>query len=554
MSERLSKKGARLGDFLGAVGMKQERATDRTGFASGLNPGQTAAPNQGSLANPKPNPLDIYFERVARNAKEHGNQSAIDYFKFGDRPKGRDLIVSCSRDDGFEHNFHDDNVYEWNSGVDFSKYELSISPDWCSRKSLIPVGFKLRQSFQLRSARYWEPPTGIPSLILKKSRRASKRSEKVKDSVALLDMFLYTFILGRIPRKAINDLMGWETWKRIEKEKLDSGEWELIADAINFKNRKTGKMDGRAAVYAITPKYFLEIFESDISKERYPTYAALNNRKRFKLGGVDIEYSEFIPDDVREFLGKGTGLKAVPERLVHMLFEPGSYRSENYSAVEVWEKAQQGWKTLSPYFHGQLVTSWSQGKNGWLYDSKPALQQQSKMIRMLCLKGSTGERICEVDYSGCQLNIARAMTGAKPLDDPYQEVMWDASNLGIFMKRSAAKLHTLAILGGRTLKHYEYLHSHGIETDPISYYEAVLMSLRKRGYPINDIRVRQKQGRIMCEVMRRMVEETERTGLSVFDAILLPSSQIEIGRMVMKEASESILGVPLPFSSSVALL
>ena len=235
-----------------------------------------------------------------------------------------------------------------------------------------------------------------------------------------------------------------------------------------------------------------------------------------------------------------------------MILEPSYFRSDNYSDREVWEKAQHAWKTLSAYLNEPLITSWSMGKNGWLYTRKPALQQLSKMVRMIGLEGSNGESVVEVDFSGCQLNIARALSGKAPLEDPYWEIQWEASNLGLYLKRKVVKRHTLAAFGGRTMNNYKYYHRGGKETDPVSYFSAVLMTLKKLEYPINDSKVRHKQGQIMIEVMRKMAEETGHTGLSIFDALLVPSSQIEVTKRVMAEVSERILGVQLPFQVTPA--
>jgi hypothetical protein len=491
------------------------------------------------------------FKQRENRANEKGNSAANQYLEPDRRPKDKPQIITCKPNEDSSYTFFDDNIYEWNTGVDFSSDCITVSQDWARRESIVPEGFRLRKSLPLRSIRSWKPLTGYPPLILMNAKKASKNKD-VQKAVAFIDMFLYSSIMGRLPKAAVMKLMGWPTIQRIFNEKMDCGEWEQVALSTRFRDLKTGKMSGDAAVYAITPKYLLQCLESDMSSNRYPSIAALGSRKRYNPDRREIEYTENIPDDVCEFLGMGTGLRASPNFLLHMLLEPGYYRSENYSTVEVWEKALHGWNTLSPYFHGQLVTSWSMGKNDWLYDKKPALQQLSKMVRMTGLEGSNGESIREVDFSGCQLNIARVMAGEKPQSDPYHEIALDLENLGISLSRSATKKHTLAIMGGRNLSDYKHLLLYGQETDPVSHYLAVLSVLEKHEYPIGDIRVRQTQGKIMMEVMRRIAYETGHTGLSVFDAILLPSSQIEIGKRAMREASEAVLGIELPFKSPPA--
>lgn len=498
-----------------------------------------------------PTAAGLSSENVKR-VLEQGNKLEVDnYFKVEKRPPNSPLLIPYAHGNGFQYQAFDDNIFEWNPGVDFSSDLITVSQDWARRESILPEDFRLRKSLPLRSIRSWKPLTGYPPLILMNAKKVSK-SKDVQKAVAFIDMFLYSSVLGRLPKAAVMKLMAWPTIQRIFDEKMDCGEWEQVALSTRFRDPKTGKMSGNAAVYAITPKYLLQCLESDMSSDRFPSIAAYSSRKRYNPDKRIIEYTENIPDDVCEFLGMGTGLRASPNFLLHMLLEPGYYRSDNYSTVEVWEKALHGWNVLSPFFHGQLVTSWSMGKNDWLYDKKPALQQLSKMVRMIGLEGCNGESIREVDFSGCQLNIARVMAGEKPQIDPYHEIALDLENLGISLSRSVTKKHTLAIMGGRSLSDYKHLLCFGQETDPVSHYLAVLNVLENHKYPIGDIRVRQTQGKIMMEVMRRIAYETGRTGLSVFDAILLPSSQIEIGERAMREASEEVLGVQLPFEAPPA--
>jgi hypothetical protein len=275
--------------------------------------------------------------------------------------------------------------------------------------------------------------TGYPALILEKAKRFS-RSGSIQKGAALLDMFLFTYLIGRIPRDAHRDLMGWDTWKKLVQQKLEHGEWELVAEGIRYYDEETGRESGKAAVYAITPGYLIKCMKSDLAKGRYNSIAALGSRKRVYPSKRKLEYSQYIPEDVRQSLRIGTGLRANSNILLHMILEPGSFKSDNYSAIEVWEKAQHGWKTLSAYLHEPLITSWNMGKNGWLYTRKPALQQLSKMVRMIGLEGSNGEGVGEIDFSGCQLNIAKAINGKAPLEDPYWEIQWEASNHGLYLK------------------------------------------------------------------------------------------------------------------------
>jgi len=490
----------------------------------------------------------LLTEKVTTTLEQKSEITAVD-LPAEQRPQDRSLLIYHGKVDGARLWLFDDNLFQWNPDNRLYENLASIPVDLANRESFVPDGFRLRANLPLRSIRSFKPRTGFPPLILEKARRSS-RSENVQKTVALLDMLLYSSVMARVPIKVVKKMIGWNTLEKLLTGKLESGEWELVAREKRFTDPKTGKPSGLATVYAISPRYLLQILESDLSSGRYPTIKAHSSRKGFNPDGRRVQYSESIPDDVREYLGQGTGLRANPVMLLHMLLEPVEYQSVNYSSLDVWEKALHGWNTLSPFFHGQLRTSWKLGKNGWLYDSKPALQQLSKMVRMLSLDGINGEAICEVDFSGCQLNIARAMAGAIPVQDPYVELQSDVMSLGVSMSRAQVKEHSLAILGGRRKEHYESLLRRGFQTDPVSYYSAIYDSLKQRGYPINDIRVREAQGRIMMDVMRRVAQETGYTGLSVFDAILLPASFSEMAKINMQEASEVVLGTPLPFKTT----
>ncbi|MCK5132004.1 MAG: hypothetical protein KAR40_07620 [Candidatus Sabulitectum sp.] len=490
-------------------------------------------------------PCEVYYERCVKKASLKGNTSALQYLKNLEESKQNTLIVTSKPQDSFSDVFWDDDFHDWRDKTVPRSESNRVYSDWKTHQSLLPYDFSLSKEISLRRIANWKPAAGYPGNILRNARGFS-RNKKRQKAVALLDGFLYASLLGRISRGAIRELMDWASWKRLLEQKIACGHWELVAEGIRFYNHETKKYDGRSAVYAITPKYLMESYESEKQGGKYNSVAAMENRKRVNPTRRKIEFSEWIHEEHRRFLQKGTGLKVNVDVLMQMLLHPQKYQLTNTSR-EVWEKAQFGWKTLSPYLNENLTSSWTLGKNGWLYSKKPALQSLPKLIRMLALEGINGEKVAEIDFSGCQLNIARALSGKNILKDPYEGIQWRASDKDIFLHRRSVKRHTLTAFGGRTISDYKYLLRQRKETEPVENFSAVLWALKKLGYPINDSRNRLTQGKIMIEILKRMEEETGFTGLPVHDALLVPASYVEIAEKIMREESENILGVPLPF-------
>gem|GEM_PF-3959378 len=389
--------------------------------------------------------------------------------------------------------------------------------------------------------------SGYPANILEEAQRFSRNSRE-QWAAASLDCFLYYNLLGRISRASFRELLQWESWRRLVDDKIQKGHWQFAVREQRFLDPK-GRFDGLAAVYALTPAYIKECYDSELMRGRYSNFAALDYRKRFNPKKFKFSVSATIPDKTMFELYKGSGLRSNPDALMDILLNPQKYRMSKYSTEEVWRRALNGWKILVPFmFHQHIVPSWTLGKNGWYYTSLPHLQRISKIIRMNALRGLDGEELVELDLSGCQLNIARALRGMEILQDPYAEIQEKVACKGFHLDRQTVKKHTLSAFSGRTEADYDYFVRRQEETDPREYFIAVRESLLELGYTINDKRHRHAQGEIMINVMRRIIRASGYSGLTVYDSLIVPVPIVAIAEDALKKACIDVVGVTLPFT------
>ena len=412
--------------------------------------------------------------------------------------------------------------------------------------SLVPDSFRLFKGFPAYFTVKWKGNSGYPKNILLNAKRFS-RNPSVRKFSYLADGFLYTNLIGRIPWSSTRKSIQWRHWQKLIDDKFKRGQWELVKDEVKFRN-KHGKIDGLGAVYAISSGYLEECIEADLSSGRYSTIASLENRKRFVHKRNQPQAPAGLPDELIIAFAKGTGLRANPGILKDMLIRPSLYQMSMYTSDEVWKKGVFAWRKLAPYpFSENLRSYWTVGKNGWVYTTQPCLQSIPKLARMVALEGLNGERVMEVDLTGCQLNIARVLNGLEVIGDPYEEIRMRLRDMGIDMNRKTVKKHTLAGFGGRTEQNYEhYLRLHA-ETDPLEYFKAILSVLKEIGYPIKCSTNRRVQGKIMASAMKYMAEHTGYTGLGIHDALLVPTCFGDVAADAMENACREVLGESLPY-------
>lgn len=370
-----------------------------------------------------------------------------------------------------------------------------------------------------------------------------------RKAFAFLDAFLYSSVIGRIPRESIRHCLGWNSWKRFRNAKIDAGHWCEIAPCIRFQS-SSGKLGGQAAVYAITPTYLQECLASEIERGRYASPSSLDQRKRKKPPAATVG-SSGISQELAQVLLRGTGLRARLEVLARMLCHPDAFQnlSNPPSTVKaVWKMALNGWRRLVVQLPGaHLCPSWILGKNHWLYSKNPCLQTIPKLIRLAALVSLEGHPVAEVDFNACQLNIAFSLTKMGIIDSPYEHVATVLRADGLEITSGQVKKLIIPALNGQNLKHYQHRYRRGSVILPPKYFEAVLEFLLRNRLPIGDP-LRTTQGQIMTRAMEILGEWTEQPGFPVHDAILLPAAFSDLAKEAMTDASIDVLGETLPCS------
>lgn len=413
--------------------------------------------------------------------------------------------------------------------------------------TLIPIEYRLTKDFPAYITPNWKPKYGYPPCVFEHARMLSK-SKKHQKGIAALDGFLFNNLIGRIPSEMVRGFMSSDKWKRTSVEKIQLDHWDKVAP---YKKLITpnGELSGLASVYAISPDYLNECINSELDKGLFRSREAYESRKRYIPDNEMVTFSQTIPDDFADLLIKGTGLMTCPKAMYNLLKRPWEYLVSDYTVEEIWVRAVYGWRILSRYpLQFNLRPSWTHGVNGWLYTSNPMLQSLPKIVRLFGLRGVNDEKLVELDFTGCQLNIARAIAGMEVLEDPHSEIQTKLREMGIDIDRKLVKMHAITGFSGRTLSDYKFRVLQGKETDDPKHFEATLSVLSSLGYPREKGRSRRAQGSIMMEVVRRVAQETGYTGLPVHDAILVPSSFSDIAEAAMKEACIKVVGTELPYS------
>lgn len=493
------------------------------------------------------------YERLAR---KNGQRSKAPSCQIDRGPKDQHRSTLCEKSE-FEYvldeeglsDLIDDENSEWlDTTLNWDKPEGSLRvPESCD--SVLPSEFRMAKDLPGFFDNNWKPYFGYPVRILEYALQFST-CKTVRKAVALLDCFLYYNLIGRIPRESLRGHMQWKTWCELVDKKIRDGQWQLVAPFKRFRN-PDGKPDGIANVYALTPAYAMACYESELTGGRYSSFTSMENRKRLNPKVLRTTVSATIDDDQMHEFDVGTGISANPASLMEVILNPQRFRMEGYSDQQVWRRAVRGWRSLTPYmFEKNIRPSWTLGKNGWYYTSKPNLQHLSKIVRMSSLRGLDGERIVELDLSGCQMNIARAMSGRGVLRDPYEEMLAALAGKNLKLDRKTVKHHALSAFCGRSVANYDYYVRQGKETDPRECFIAVRDTVVELGYLVNDVRHRRAQGRIMLEAMRYMVKHTGYTGLTVFDSLIAPEPTVEIAEEALKESCYRELGVLLPFTKN----
>lgn len=366
---------------------------------------------------------------------------------------------------------------------------------------------------------------------------------------AFLDAFLYSSIIGRIPRESIRRYLGWKSWNRFRNAQLEAEHWCEIAPCIRFCD-SNGKPGGQATVYAITPEYLNECLASEIERGRYASSSSLEQRKRKKPPAAMVDPSG-ISQELAQVLLRGTGLRARLEVLARMLCHPDAFQNlSNPPSTEeaVWKMALNGWRRLILQLPGaDLCPSWTLGKNQWLYSKNPCLQTIPKLVRLAALVSLEGDSVAEVDFNACQLNIAFSLTKFGIIDSPYEHVAAVLRADGFEITSKQVKKLIIPALNGQELKHYRHRYQRGSATLPPEYFEAILDFLLRNRLPIGDP-LRRTQGQIMARAMEILGAWTEQPGFPVHDAILLPAASTDLAQEAMSGASIDVLGECLPCS------
>lgn len=485
-------------------------------------------------------------------------EKALIESRSGDTPleeKGRTRLLTADDDEPDSEEEEDFYVKDWVE-------EESRNWEWGSERlkaeeryrfyntrstvmSLVPPSYRLKVGFPVFMKHDWKPQFGYPPCMYEYGRLSS-RYTKGKLGATTIDGFLFNNLVGRIPLRTIKQSMSLDNWRRTLTARVENGHWEKIAKG-KITIKENGEFDGLAAVFAITPGHLKECIQSELKHGLYPSKAALDGRKRF-LPRDEMVIFENIPDDFIELLLRGTGIKTCPDSMMDLLENPEKYCIADYTPEEVWVRAVKGWRCLSPYLLGtNIVPSWTLGKNEWMYTSNPMLQSLPKIVRLFGLRGLNGERLVELDFSGCQLNIARAQAGREVMEDPYAEVQARLREMDVDIERKEVKRHTITGFNGRTLNNYRYRLLQGKEIYDPDHFSATLAVLSELGYPKDNGKPRRAQGRIMTEVMKYVIEATGYSGLPVHDAILVPSSFVGIAEAAMKKACMQLVGTELPY-------
>ena len=397
----------------------------------------------------------------------------------------------------------------------------------------------------------WVPWNGYAPVILKNAKIIANTPKQAK-LMARLDAFLYASVIGRIPSKTMKSLS--RARKGLIDKKIQAGHWIELRDFVRFYDC-FGNPDGEARIYCLSPSYRLEIVRSGIQHGHYSCISHLRHCIKAKPSPPPVVTGTGLPNTLKNALIQGTGLTPNLVKLSLIISNPSDYLSlpgAPDKAHLVFAKAVKDWRILSPLLpNEEMRPNWSLVKECmWIYSSKPCIQQLSAMSRLNVLQGVDGKPLSEVDYIGCQMNIARYMEGEALYDDPYKPVLnfvlhhskgtpWEK------ITRQTIKELTLPMLHGRTRENYIYLWFQKEVAYPVELYDLILEVLPDlRGHPLM-----RYQGDIMIKALEILTADGTPPGLPVFDSILSPFP--EKVETAMKEASMLILGSEEPLPTSI---
>ena len=381
----------------------------------------------------------------------------------------------------------------------------------------------------------WKPWKGYPRFILENTRQYTNTDNQAR-TLNRIEAFLYASICGKIPRRIARSL--GRSWYRIREAKLQTGEWIELKDCIRFQ--QDGKQAGEARVYMLSPSYRAEIVKSAEQYGHFRGYGTLNKRMKLKPRGEAV-VSGSLPRKLKAALANGTGLKARLELIHEMMNTPAAFLDlpeAPDTAEELFTKAAQAWRLLAPQLAGEeLMPAWNVYPCKWIYSSKPCIQQLPGFIRLNALEGLNGQPLTEVDYSGCQLNIALHEGGETFRSDPYEIPLNHLRQYKQYadIDRATVKELTLPMLHGRTRSNYQWLFWEGKVSFPVEVYDRINEVLPElRGHPLMKL-----QGEVMEYALVLLIEDGTPPGLPVFDSIVSPfPDRVE---RAMNEAVKTIL-------------
>jgi len=385
----------------------------------------------------------------------------------------------------------------------------------------------------------YKPRNGYAPVVLDRARRDTRKGSLSRDIIASVDAFLYASLTGRIPRESMRILGG--AWYKLRDARLESGQWIEVKPAAWFpaEGKEGGKRDGLAAIYMLSPAYRREIMESGQQSGHFAGQGHLKARRKLKPDHMPAA-SWSIPCNLREAMKRGTGLKARIDIVLAMLEKPTGfleYPKAPAGALALFMRAARGWRILAPLYPGEeLRPSWHlHDECRWLYARKPAIQQLPGVVRLNALEGLNGEPLSELDFNGCQLNIALQAKGEEYRIDPYRIVLNHLRLNSWNLDRDEVKALTIPMLHGRSRHDYLWLYRTGEVLYPVHVYDLINEVLPElRGLPLMI-----PQGGIMLAALVTLVEVGKAPGLPLFDSILTPYP--ELAEPAMKEAARRIL-------------
>lgn len=356
------------------------------------------------------------------------------------------------------------------------------------------------------------PPAGIPGPILEAACRfPGARAREHREALARIETGLLRLGAARI--RGEHNPLPEKRWAGILAEKLERGEWLPLRMPFRYRDASQAwrTMPG---VFAIARPYALELIDRDTGA-RYADYFDY-------LNGRPLKHREPLcynmPADLGEYLEAGTGLLPDHATALRILDTGGK---------------PVGWRVLALEPAGLFLRpSWCGKECGRVYALRPALQALPKRYRREALyPAGSGEGFAELDFSCCQPNIARILTGQTPSTDLYSEL---ASASGM-LTREQVKSMVLPILHGRTRG--EHVHLYGRYLAPL--YDNVRAVLPIPGEDLQRI-----EADILRAILRRMRAAGIPAGLPLHDSILTAFPVPVAG--FMREESERKLGHPLP--------